>query len=96
MLYEKELGSLQDVIAESRILDIDGGIRATGRFKGRSCLVFITKSEEVFTVAVYNLKREGNEYVPDKRVLIKEVKGEQELESFLGDIVTKPVKASAY
>ena len=96
MLYQKELSSLPKIIDEARILDIDGGIRAAGRFKGRSCLVFITKSEELFTVAVYNLKRDGKEYIPDKRLLIKEIGSEAELGSFLDDVVTKPVKASAY
>ena len=96
MLYEKKINSFPKVIGELSTLDPDAGIRSTGRFNSRKCFVFVTKSVNVYTVALYSMKSVKKESLPDKRLLVKEFASLQELEKFLSGVVTRPVKAFAY
>ena len=96
MVYEKTLASLPKVISELSTLDPDAGIRSTGRFKARNCFVFITKSANVYTAALYSVKSVKKESLPDKRLLVKEFQTLEELETFLAGVISKPVKAFAY
>ena len=96
MVYEKEISSFAQLIKEAENLDIDGGIRMTGRYKGRNCFIFLTKTRD-YTLAVYNQKRESKVgAIPDERLLIKEFKNGEELEALLKELVAKPVKAYSY
>ena len=96
MLYEKKINSFPKMMTELGILDIDAGIRSTGRFNSRKCFVFVTKSPNGYTVALYGMKSVKKEILPDKRLLVKEFASLQELEEFLSGVVAKPVKAIAY
>jgi len=96
LLYEKKINSFPKVISELSTLDPDAGIRSTGRFSSRKCFVFVTKSANVYTVALYSMRSLKKESLPDKRLLVKEFGSLQELEKFLSGVITKPVKAFAY
>ncbi len=96
MLYEKELHSFPNLMQEVRLLDIDGGIRTFGKYAGKKCLVFLTRSEKGYAVAVYSVKRDGKITVPDKRLHLEEIESEDALKSFLDKTVSKPVVAYSY
>jgi len=96
LLYEKKINSFPKVMSELSTLDPDAGIRSTGRFSSRKCFVFVTKSVNVYAVALYSVKSVKKESLPDKRLLIKEFTSLQELEKFLSGIVTKPITAFVY
>lgn len=96
LLYEKELRSFPHLMQEIRILDIDGGIRTFGKYAGKKCLVFLTRSEKGYTVAVYSIKKDGKMTVPDKRLHLEEIESEDVLKSFLDKTVIKPVEAYSY
>ncbi len=96
LFYERELSSFQNLIQETRILDIDGGIRTTGKYAGKKCLVFLTRSEKGYAVAIYSMKRDGKITIPDKRLHIEEIESEETLKAFLDKTVSKPVKAYSY
>ncbi len=96
MLYEKELHSFPNLMQEIRLLDIDGGIRTFGKYAGKKCLVFLTRSEKGYAVAVYTIKRDGKITVPDKRLRLEEIESEDALKSFLDKTVSKPVVAYSY
>lgn len=96
MLYEKQLRSLPHLMQETRILDVDGGIRTFGKYAGKKCLVFLTRSEKGYAVAVYSIKKDGKMTVPDKRLHLGELESEDALKSFLDKTVIKPVEAYSY
>lgn len=96
MIYEKKLNSFPEIVAELGILDLDAGIRAVGKYKSKKCYVFVTRSANGFTSLVYSIKSSKKESLPDKRLLAKEFPDLKATEEFLGQIVAKPVKASAY
>ena len=96
MLYEKKLSSFPKLAEELRILDLDAGIRAIGKYESRKCFVFVTRSANGFTAAVYGIKSAGKEKLPDKRFMIKEFGSLEELEKFLSGVIAKPIEAYAY
>lgn len=96
LLYEKKLASLPKVISELETLDPDAGIRAAGRLGSRNCFVFVTKSMDTYTVALYSVKKVKKESFPDKRLAVKEFSNLPDLGKFLSGVISKPVKASAY
>lgn len=96
LFYEKKIVSLSAMMQELSALDLDGGVRSTGRFKARKCFVFVTKSNNGYTAALYSIKTSGKESFPDKRLLVREFGGLQDVEAFLSGVLSKPVKAFAY
>ncbi len=96
MIYEKRLNSFADIVKELNILDLDAGIRAIGKYKAKKCFVFVTRSANGFTSLLYSIKTLKKEALPDKRLLAKEFPDLKSAEEFLAQVVTKPVKASAY
>ena len=96
MLYEKKINSFPKMLSEIGLLDTDSGMRSIGRFSSRKCFIFVTKSVNVYTVALYSMKSVKKENLPDKRLLVKEFSNLSDLEKFLSGIVAKPVAAVAY
>lgn len=96
MLYEKKVSSFPKLVGELRILDLDAGIRAIGKYDSKKCFVFVTRSSKGFTAAVYGIKSAGKEKLPDKRLMIKEFGTLEELEEFLSGVLAKPIEAFAY
>ena len=96
MIYEKKLNSLTEIARELSILDLDAGIRAVGKYKGRKCYVFTTRSPGGFTSLVYSIRSVKKESLPDKRLLAKEFPDVKGAEEFLGQVIAKPVKALSY
>jgi hypothetical protein len=96
VFYEKEISSFPQMISELDTIDQDAGIRAAGKYKGKKCFVFVTRSANGYTSVLCSLKRAGRESFPDKRLLAKEFESLPDLEKFLDGVVAKPVVASAY
>lgn len=96
MIYEKKLNSFTEIVRELSILDLDAGIRAMGKYKGKRCFVFITRSASGFTSLVYSIRSAKKESLPDRRLLAKEFPDLKSAEEFLAEMVVKPVKAFAY
>ena len=96
MIYEKKLHSFADIAKELAILDLDAGIRALGKYKGKKCFVFVTRSANGFTSLLYSIRSSKKESLPDKRLFAKEFPDLKATEEFLAQVVAKPVKASAY
>jgi hypothetical protein len=96
LLYEKKVSSFPKLVDELRILDLDAGVRTIGKYQSKKCFVFVTRSLNGYTTALYGIKSAGKEKLPDKRLLIKEFGSLEELEQFLSGAVAKPVEAFAY
>jgi hypothetical protein len=96
LIYEKKLNSLPEVSRELSILDLDAGIRAIGKYKGKKCYVFVTRSPNGFTSLLYSIKTVKKENLPDKRLLAKEFPDLSGTEEFLAQVIAKPVKALSY
>jgi hypothetical protein len=96
LLYEKKIGSFPQLISELDVIDLDAGVRTVGKFKGKKCFVFVTRSANGYTSVICSMKRAGKESIPDKKLLAKEFPTLQDLEAFLAEVVLKPVVASEY
>jgi hypothetical protein len=96
VLYEKKIASFPELIRELDIIDLDAGVRIAGKFKGKKCFVFVTRSPAGFTSILSSVKRVGKDSVPDKRILVRDFQTIQELEGFLGGVITKPLVAAEY
>lgn len=93
---EKKLNSFPQLIRELDVIDLDAGVRAIGRFKGKKCFVFVTKGANGFTSILSSMKHAGKDNIPDKRLLAKDFETIQDLEKFLAEVVVKPVVAFEY
>ncbi len=96
MLYEKKIGSFPGLIRELDIIDLDAGVRIIGKYKGKKCFVFVTRSAQGFTSILCSMKRAGKENLPDKRLLAKDFGTVLDLEKFLSEVIAKPLVASEY
>ena len=96
MIYEKKLNSFPELSRELSILDFDAGVRAIGKYNGKKCYVFVTRSANGFTSLVYGIKAVKKETLPDKRLLAKEFPDLKGLEEFLAQVIAKPVRALSY
>lgn len=96
MFYEKKIASFPRLISELDTIDQDAGVRAAGKYKGKKCFVFVTRSTNGYTSVLCSMKRAGKETLPDKRLLAKEFESLPDLEKFLAGVVAKPVVACAY
>ena len=96
MLDEKKITSFPGLIHGLDTIDEDAGVRIVGRYKGKKCFVFVTRSPGGFTSILCSMKRAGKESIPDKRLLAKDFGSVQELGKFLSEVVPKPVVAFEY
>jgi hypothetical protein len=96
VLYEKKIASFPELIRELNVIDSDAGIRIVGKYKGKKCFVFVTRSAAGFTSILCSMKRVGKESVPDKRLLVKDFGSVEGIEEFLAGVVPKPLVASEY
>lgn len=96
VLYEKKIASFPELISELDIIDLDAGMRIVGKYKGKKCFVFVTRSPAGFTSILCSIKRVGKDSIPDKRILAKDLRTIQEAEGFLAGLVTKPLVAAEY
>jgi hypothetical protein len=97
LFFEKTVNSFPRLLQEISLLDLDSGIRAYGDFKGKKDqLVFLTKSPDGYTLMVYSKKKSGKDFVPDKRLLVKEFSDQKALGDFMRSLLAKPVRAFVY
>jgi len=95
MLYEKRVGSFTRLMKEIRILDSDAGIRMLGTYRGKKCLVFLSKSAGGFTAIVCAVSGTRNP-LPGRRLLAVEFAHMSELAKFLRSVTTGHVQAFVY
>ena len=81
---------------EVNLLDLDSGMRIYGKYEGKRCYIFVTRSLHGHTLMIYGTKSRGNEPEPSTRMYVKEFEHPEELEKFLHTVVTRPVKAFVY
>ena len=97
MFYEKEVKSFSELMREVSLLDLDGGIRVFGTYEGKKAYLFVTRSLRGYTVMVYDIKPgRKKQWVPSKRLFVKEFENQKDLKIFLLQVVSKPVKAFVY
>jgi len=95
LLYEKQVGSFAQLMKEVRRLDSDAGVRLPGKFRGRRCLIFLTKSVGGYTVIVCAVSK-GVQPIPGKRLWAEQFARTGELEAFLKDLTKGRVQAFVY
>lgn len=97
LVYEKRLGTLQEVAEELETLDFDGGIRVRGSYGGEPCFIFITRAGDEFAMALYSGKKgaSGSE-IPDKRLMLKEYRSAAPIMKFLEGEALDPLEAFSY
>jgi hypothetical protein len=95
LFYEKQVGSFSRLMREIRQLDSDAGIRLSGTFNGRTCLVFLTRSVGGFAVIVCAASKNAHP-VPGRKLLAKQFARTGELKAFLTNVTKGQVQAFVY
>jgi hypothetical protein len=98
VFYEKSVDSFPKLKREVDLLDLDSGIRTYGDYKGKKKqFVFVTRSPyDTYTLMVYGKKAHSPNPIPGKRVLVKEFKKKEDLNEFLRNLLSRPVRAFVY
>ena len=89
MVYERTLKGIGQLRAELEGLEVDSGIRASGKSDGTRCLFFITRTSGVFTLWVRPSKGEGGGE-------FRRFKDVKPLMDYLTGMIDRPVVAKVY
>jgi len=73
LFYEKEVTSFDDLVKAVKVLDEDSGIRLVGERSGRTCLAFVTRFGETYTMMTYAVR--GKSGAPGRRLGVAEFDG---------------------
>ncbi len=95
LFYEKRVRSFNNLMLELRRLDSDSGVRIIGSYHKRKCFAFVTRSGGVYTVMIYERKGRKTPAL-GARILSKEIKSEDDLGEFLGQIGPRDMDAYVY
>jgi len=95
LFYEKRVRSFNNLMSELRRLDSDSGVRIIGSYHERKCFAFVTRSGGVYTVMIYERKGRKTPAL-GARIFSREVKSEDDLREFLGQIGQKEMDAYVY
>ncbi len=95
MFYERRIGSLGALTKEAALMDADSGIRLVGKYAGRKCYAFVSRSGPRYAVMIYEIKA-GKGRDPGKRLAFEEVEGVEGLRRVLHEVSSGPVEAYAY
>lgn len=95
LFYERQIDSFTRLMREVRMLDSDAGIRLLGTYKGKSCLVFISRSAGGYAAIVCSVRRISKPF-PGRRILAVEFNRVRELEEFLKGLADKRLQAYVY
>ncbi len=95
LFYERRIGSLGALTEEAAVMDEDSGIRVVGKYEGRKCYVFVSRSGSRYAVMIYEIKA-GKGRAPGKRLATEEVEGVKGLRRLLKGVVAGRVEAYAY
>jgi hypothetical protein len=95
LFYEKRVRSFNKLMSELRRLDSDSGVRIVGSYQKRKCFAFVTRSGGMYTVMIYERKGSKTPAL-GARILSREVKSEDDLREFLGQIAEKEIDAHVY
>jgi hypothetical protein len=98
LFFEKSVNSFPKLMEEVHLLDLDSGIRTFGDYGGKKRqFVFVTRSpHEGYTLMVYGKKAHAGKPVPSKRLLVKEFQRKEDLNEFMRNLLSRPVKAFVY
>lgn len=92
--FEKRLATAAEVRKELEVLDPDAGVRLEGRWDGKGCFAFATKSAGKYTVMVYLAK--AGSVNPGSVVSAKEFATHTEAAEFMTGIAARPLRAFVY
>ncbi|MDV3292992.1 MAG: hypothetical protein LYZ70_01835 [Nitrososphaerales archaeon] len=95
MFYERRIGSLGALTKEATVMDADSGIRVVGKYAGRKCYAFVSRSGSRYAVMIYEIKA-GKGRLPGKRLVSDEVEGVESLRRLLKKVIGGRVEAYAY
>ncbi len=98
MFFEKRVDSFPRLLKEVDWLDLDSGIRTFGDYGGKKKqFVFVTRSpHDGYTLMIYEKKNSASKPVPGRRLFVKEFQAKEDLEKFMRNLLSKPVKAFIY
>jgi hypothetical protein len=98
MFFEKSVNSFPKLLKEVDLLDLDSGIRTFGDYNGKKRqFVFVTRSpNDGYTLMVFEKKNNAGKSVPGKRLFVREFRTKDDLEEFMQNLLSKPVKAFIY
>lgn len=95
MLYERRVDTFARLMKEVRRLDSDAGIRLLGTYKGRRCLVFVSRSAVGYAAIVCSLLK-APDVAPGRKILAVEFDQTRELGKFLQSLTGEQVQAYVY
>ena len=94
-LYEKHVDSFSRLMSEVRRLDSDAGVRLLGSFKGRRCLIFLTRSVDGY-VLILCAASGGENPLPGRRLGAEHFDNLSQVEAFLKDATKGHTNAFVY
>jgi hypothetical protein len=94
-LYEKHVGSFSRLMSEVRRLDSDAGVRVLGSFRGRRCLIFLTRSVDGY-VLILCAASKGERPLPGRRLGAEHFNNASEVQAFLRNATRGHVDAFVY
>lgn len=94
-LYEKHVGSFSSLMSEVRRLDSDAGVRLLGSFKGRRCLIFLTRSVDGYVLILCAASR-GKRPLPGRRLAAEHFDNASQVQVFLKEATRGHVDAFVY
>lgn len=92
--FEKRLATAAEVREELEVLDPDAGVRLEGRWDGKRCFAFATKSAGKYTVMVYLARARAVR--PAGMVSAREFPTHTEAAKFMESLAARPLRAFVY
>jgi hypothetical protein len=92
-IYERRVSTFSKLMDEVESLDADAGIRLEGRYAGKRCYVFVTRSPAGYAVMVY--RRDGR-FIESDRLFAGEFESARTLGEFLKGMTCRPFRAYVY
>ncbi|MEM0321044.1 MAG: hypothetical protein QW613_01430 [Thermoprotei archaeon] len=91
---DKRISSLDELFDAIAKLEIDEGVRVNGKVGGKRCYIFVTKSSNGYTMAVFEPGR-GNSGLGKQRLIEDSVNFER-VKRFISERCEEPLKAFRY
>ncbi len=93
-MVDKHLSSLDELFDAIAKLEIDEGVRVNGRVAGRKCYMFVTKSPNGYTIAVFEAR--NNSTSVGKQLMIEDSMSLERVKRFIKENCETPLKAFRY
>lgn len=96
MLYEERLRSMKRLLIEAEKIEVDEGIRAVSRYKGKRYILFVTKNGSKYNAVLFPLRGKRRMKIVNEPAEFREFNDFRELATFLYSVVERPVTAYVY